>query len=103
MATARETKEKTRSQTRRKAEQRSSEAAHRATIPIPVPEVHTKRVSVPEKMGQARQALAGRRRPPSGRVLAFYGALAAGAAFGVIDWPVAAAIGLGTIVVRRSR
>jgi hypothetical protein len=52
-------------------------------------------------MGQARQTLGGRL-PPSDR-LAFYGALAAGAVFGIIDWPVAAAIGLGTIIARRSR
>jgi hypothetical protein len=52
-------------------------------------------------MGQARQTL-GRRLPPPDR-LAFYGALAAGAVFGIIDWPVAAAIGLGTIIARRTR
>jgi hypothetical protein len=52
-------------------------------------------------MGQAKQTLA-RQLPPPER-LAFYGALAAGAVFGIIDWPVAAAIGLGTIIARRAR
>lgn len=104
MATARDTKEKTRSQTgaKRSAEQRRSEAARGTTIPVPVPEVHTRQVAVPGKLEEAKQALAGRRRPP-GQLLAFYGALAAGAVFGAIDWPVAAAVGVGTIVARRSR
>jgi hypothetical protein len=105
MATARVTKEKTRSQTgaKSKAERGGGEAAQGATIPIPVPEIHTRRVSVPDKVGEAKQALTGQRRLPSGRMLTFYGALAATAVFGVIDWPVAAAIGVGTIIARRSR
>lgn len=39
--------------------------------------------------------------PPPGR-LAFYGGLGAAAVFGLIDWPVAAAIGIGTVVARRA-
>jgi hypothetical protein len=39
---------------------------------------------------------------PSGQLL-FYGGLAGVAAFGIIDWPVAAAIGIGTVIARRSR
>jgi hypothetical protein len=52
-------------------------------------------------MGQVKQTLA-RQLPPPDR-LAFYSALAAGAVFGIIDWPVAAAIGLGMIIARRTR
>ncbi|GAA5039774.1 hypothetical protein [Thermocatellispora tengchongensis] len=40
--------------------------------------------------------------PPPERMV-YYGGLAALAAVGVIDWPVAAAIGVGTIVVQRAR
>jgi hypothetical protein len=109
MATTHATKDKTRPPTgaRSKAGQRKSrtqhddQAAHGATIPVPVPELHTLHVPVPETMGQARQRLA-RQLPPPER-LAFYGALAAGAVFGIIDWPVATAIGLGTIIARRAR
>jgi hypothetical protein len=109
MATKEATKETTRPPTGAKSRagqektraRRSGQAAQGATIPVPVPELHTRHVPVPETIGQARQTL-GRRLPPSDR-LAFYGALAAGAAFGIIDWPVAAAIGLGTIIARRTR
>ncbi|TNY34677.1 hypothetical protein EIO00_22610 [Thermomonospora catenispora] len=38
--------------------------------------------------------------PPPER-LAFYGGLGAMAAFNVISWPVAAAIGVGTAIARR--
>jgi hypothetical protein len=40
--------------------------------------------------------------PPPERV-AYYGALGALAVFGVVDWPVAAAIGAGTIIAQRGR
>jgi hypothetical protein len=109
MATAQATKEKIRRPTGAKSKaaqgktrtRQGGEAARGATIPVPVPEVHTAHVPVPEAMGQARQMLA-RQLPPPER-LAFYGALAAGAIFGIIDWPVAAAIGLGAIIARRTR
>ncbi|WP_344592678.1 hypothetical protein [Actinomadura vinacea] len=42
-------------------------------------------------------------RLPSPPQLAFYGGLAATAVFGVIEWPVAAAIGVGTMIARRAR
>ncbi|HEV7829364.1 MAG TPA: hypothetical protein VGP04_11030 [Pseudonocardiaceae bacterium] len=38
---------------------------------------------------------------PTPRRAAYYGSLAALAAFSVIDWPVAAAIGIGTEIARR--
>ncbi|MGN9844014.1 hypothetical protein ACTMTI_38410 [Nonomuraea sp. H19] len=40
--------------------------------------------------------------PPPERI-AYYGALGALAVFGAIDWPVAAAIGVGTIIAQRQR
>jgi hypothetical protein len=109
MATARAAKDKTRPPAGAKsragqggtATRRGGQAAHGATIPVPVPELHTRHVPVPETVGQARRTL-GRGLPPPER-LAFYGALAAGAVFGIIDWPVAAAIGVGTIIARRTR
>jgi hypothetical protein len=38
---------------------------------------------------------------PTPRRAAYYGSLAALAAFSVIDWPLAAAIGIGTEIARR--
>lgn len=38
---------------------------------------------------------------PTPRRVLYYGSLAALAAFSVIDWPVAAAIGVGTEIARR--
>ena len=109
MATAQGTKGKTRSRARATSKdaktatetRHGAESTQEATIPVPVPAIHTKRVSVPAKMGQARQTLTGQLGPP--RPLLFYGGLAAVAAFGVIDWPVAAAIGVGTMIARRGR
>ncbi|MCG5214037.1 hypothetical protein [Streptosporangium sp. KLBMP 9127] len=40
--------------------------------------------------------------PPPERI-AYYGGLGALAAFGVLDWPVAAAIGAGTVIAQRGR
>lgn len=40
--------------------------------------------------------------PPPERV-AYYGALGALAVFGVVEWPVAAAIGMGTVIAQRAR
>jgi hypothetical protein len=39
--------------------------------------------------------------PPPDR-MAFYGGLGLAAAVGMLDWPVAAAIGIGAIVARRA-
>jgi hypothetical protein len=48
-----------------------------------------------------RLPLAGEVPVPPPDQLAFYGALGALAAIGLIDWPVAAAIGVGQVVVAR--
>jgi hypothetical protein len=77
------------------------------TIPIPVvtPHLSVYRLHVPAPgvptVGEAGRAAASHVHVP-GRV-AFYGGLGAAAVFGVIEWPVAAAIGLGTAVARRAR
>jgi hypothetical protein len=77
-----------------------------SVVPIPVitPRVRVLRLHVPAP-GMTYVEDAGRLvasyLPPPGR-LAFYGGLGAAAVFGLIDWPVAAAIGLGTVVARRA-
>jgi hypothetical protein len=48
---------------------------------------HTIRVTLPDDIGTLRL-------PPPDR-LAFYGGIAALAAFGIVDWPVALVIGIG--------
>ena len=40
---------------------------------------------------------------PAPERVAYYGALGALAVFGVLDWPVAAAIGAGTVIAQRAR
>jgi hypothetical protein len=81
-------------------------AAGEAVVPIPVitPRVKVLKLHVPPP-GMAYVEDAGRVMasylPPPER-LAFYGGLGAAAIFGIIDWPVAAAIGLGTVIARRA-
>ncbi|MFC4062204.1 hypothetical protein ACFOWE_28200 [Planomonospora corallina] len=52
---------------------------------------------VGQVLGAARSLL------PSRERLAYYGGLGALAAFGLLEWPVAAAIGVGTVIAQRSR
>lgn len=58
---------------------------------------HVSRQDVGQAVGIARTFL-----PPPER-LAYYGGLGALAVFGLIDWPVAAAIGAGTMIAQRTR
>jgi hypothetical protein len=51
-------------------------------------------------VGDAGRLMAGYLPPPER--LAFYGGLGLAAVLGAIDWPVAAAIGLGTMIARRT-
>jgi hypothetical protein len=51
-------------------------------------------------VGDAGRLMAGYLPPPER--LAFYGGLGLAATLGAIDWPVAAAVGLGTIIARRT-
>ncbi len=83
----------------------TAETGHGVTIPVPIVTPHLKVLhpSVPgtSSIGHAGRSMA-RRIPPPGR-LAFYGGLGAAATFGVIDWPVALAIGVGLAIAGRAR
>jgi hypothetical protein len=68
------------------------------TIPIP----YVTREDISANMRAAGSALPGVKLPPPER-LAFYGGLGALAVAGAVEWPVAAAIGVATMVARRSR
>lgn len=76
-----------------------------ATVPVPTltPRLKVYRlrlaVSSPASIGQVGRPMGGRLPPP--KRLAFYGALGAAAMLGAIDWPVAAAIGIGTFLAGR--
>lgn len=76
------------------------------TVPVPVvtPQVKVYRLHVPvpgmSYVGEAGRALAAYIPPPDR--LAFYGGLGLAAALGVLDWPVAAAVGIGTMFARRA-
>ncbi|WP_188190336.1 hypothetical protein [Nonomuraea sp. SYSU D8015] len=58
---------------------------------------HLSRQEVGHYMDVARTFM-----PPPERI-AYYGALGALAVFGVVEWPVAAAIGAGTVIAQRAR
>lgn len=51
---------------------------------------HTIRVTLPDNIGTIRL--------PEPQRLAFYGGIAALAAFGIVDWPVAAVLGIGHLL-----
>ncbi|GAA0330343.1 hypothetical protein GCM10010151_20230 [Actinoallomurus spadix] len=79
---------------------------HGAALPVPVVTPHVKMLRIPlptrgfalvGDMGRVAAAYL----PPRDRLM-FYGGLAAAAAIGVLDWPVAAAVGVGTMVARRA-
>ncbi|MEY9214117.1 hypothetical protein NI17_021375 [Thermobifida halotolerans] len=78
------------------------------TVPVVAPEfkVHRIRIPVPgmPKVNKEEVSTAGRTAadylPPKDQ-FAYYAGLGALAAFGVIEWPVAAAIGVGTAIARR--
>ena len=85
---------------------------HRSGIPvpftgvrIPVPNVPLPRVPLPSQhdviVGAVHASNIVRENRPSADQLLYYGGLGALAAFGVVDWPVAAAIGTGVWIARR--
>lgn len=88
---------------RRPAERPSAETAG-MDVSVPVLTPHMKTVHVPTPgmsyVGDAGRLVAGYLPPPER--LAFYGGLGIAAVLGAIDWPVAAAIGIGTMVARRT-
>lgn len=118
MTTAQQTKDKTRPRGAKKdeaalvetAQARGAEttvtAGHGVTFPVllltPRLKLYGLRLSLgPTGIGKAGRSAAGRL--PSPERLAFYGALGAAAVFGVIDWPVAVAVGVGLAITRRAR
>ncbi len=74
------------------------------SVPVPVLTPHVKVVHVPAPgmsyVGDAGRMMVGYLPPPER--LAFYGGLGIAAILGAIDWPVAAAIGVGTLMARRA-
>jgi hypothetical protein len=85
---------------------KSAGASSAAAIPVPylTAQLHTHRVELPSLPGSTQvteTVTAVRDRLPSTETMLFYGGLTAAAAFSVIEWPVAAAIGIGTAVVQR--
>ena len=81
-------------------------SANGATVKVPVVTPHVRmykvHVPVPGKayMSDAGHIVAGYMPPPDR--MAFYGGLGLAAVVGLLDWPVAAAIGVGTMVARRA-
>lgn len=75
------------------------------SIQVRPPDVRLPRVEMPHVSRQEIGHYADAARtflPPPDRI-AYYGALGALAVFGVVDWPVAAAIGVGTVIAQRRR
>lgn len=77
--------------------------AHEATVELPfvTAQFHAPEVRVPGREDVTSAANAVRSQLPSRDHALFYGALGLSAAFAVIDWPVALAIGVGTALVSR--
>lgn len=78
-----------------------------ASLPVPyvTAQLHTTKIPLPEIPGRnevVSTVTAVRGVLPSRDQLLFYGGLTAAAALSVIEWPVAAAIGIGTAVVQRN-
>lgn len=73
-------------------------------VPVPILTPHLKTVHVPTPgmsyVEDAGRVVVGYLPPPER--LAFYGGLGIAAVAGLIDWPVAAAIGAGTMIARRT-
>ncbi|MEU8118059.1 hypothetical protein AB0C21_05045 [Spirillospora sp. NPDC049024] len=95
---------------RRPAAKKSTEKAHRTvSVPLVAPHFTVHKVDVPaptlpvsgDDMVTAGKTVTSFIRPP-GR-LVYYAGLGALAAFGVVEWPVAAAIGVGVAVAKRAR
>ena len=76
---------------------------HEATVELPfvTAQFHAPDVHVPGREDLTSAANSVRSQLPSRDHALFYGALGLSAAFAVIDWPVALAIGVGTALVSR--
>lgn len=99
-------KTKTQAQTQRSKADDKDESTSGASIPLPyvTAQLHTTRIALPSVPGSDQvtgTVIAVRDRLPSPEKMLFYGGLTAAAAFSVIEWPVAAAIGIGAAVMQR--
>ncbi|GAA4832644.1 hypothetical protein GCM10025787_09980 [Saccharopolyspora rosea] len=70
-------------------------------LPFVTAQFHAPHLRMPDQKDLTSAADAVRERLPSRDQALFYGALAAGAAFSLIEWPVALAIGAGNALVQR--
>jgi hypothetical protein len=111
MTTAQQTKDKARpakggkQKAARQGRGKARASGDGVSVPVPIViprlKVYHLQVPGPSGIGQAGRSVTGRLPPPER--LAFYGGLGAAAVFGVIDWPVAVAIGVGTAIARQAR
>ena len=88
----------------RPAARASAAGGNGVNVPVPILTPHLKVLHVPAPgmtyVEDAGRVVAGYLPPPER--LAFYGGLGLAAVLGAIDWPVAAAIGIGAMVARRT-
>ncbi|QUH03957.1 hypothetical protein HUO13_26870 [Saccharopolyspora erythraea] len=84
--------------------QRKSEGRGVTTVNLPgvTAELHQPDHYIPTRDDLANAANTVRSYLPSGKAMVFYGGLGALAAFDVLAWPVAAAIGVGTALAQQS-
>jgi hypothetical protein len=89
---------------RRQAARAGTANGNGVNVPVPILTPHLKVLHVPTPgktyVEDAGRVVAGYLPPPER--LAFYGGLGLAAVLGAIDWPVAAAIGIGTVIARRA-
>ncbi|MEU5846745.1 hypothetical protein [Saccharopolyspora shandongensis] len=87
---------------------RRAQGGTEITLPYVTAELHTTKVHLPGLAAMpGRKELASavdtvRGQLPSREQALFYGGLTAAAAFSLIEWPVAAAIGIGNALIQRS-
>jgi hypothetical protein len=95
--------------TQRAESPRSTERAHGATVNLPFvtaefrrPDVHLPDLRLPGREDVEGVVTTVRENLPPREQMAYYGGLGLLAALSVIEWPVAAAIGVGTMVAQRA-
>ncbi|RKT88338.1 hypothetical protein SAMN05421805_101222 [Saccharopolyspora antimicrobica] len=88
--------------TRRQPASKSRHEAPAIPVPYVTAELHTAKIPLPGGENVASAVDTVRHQLPSRDQLLFYGGLTAAAAFSVIEWPVAAAIGIGNALMQRS-
>ncbi|MGW1678389.1 hypothetical protein [Saccharopolyspora sp. NPDC002376] len=88
--------------TRRQPASKGGQAGPTIPVPYVTAELHTAKIPLPGGKDVSAAVDTVRGQLPSADQLLFYGGLTAAAAFSVIEWPVAAAIGIGNALVQRS-